>query len=150
MSVGFSWTRFPRRSIMTTLKPTISISGHDLQVTSPEPFPPGLEKLIVSETSKQSQIRGSWFGFGIVGQLSQASPTPSPSVSDWFGLGTVGQLSQASPKPSPSVSSWLVFGVLGQLSQTSPTPSPSISDCVGFETVGQLSHASPTPSASLS
>src|SRR6266566_2718476 len=104
MSAGFSWTRLPRLSIVTTLKPAISTSGHDLQVTSPEPFPPGLTKLIVSDTSKQSQIRGSWLGFGIVGQLSQASPTPSPSVSDWLGLGIVGQLSQASPKTSLSIS----------------------------------------------
>src|SRR2546426_11217654 len=71
MSAGFSWTRFPRRSIVTTLKPTIATSGHDLQVTSPEPFPAGLEKLIVSDTSKHSQNFGSWFGLGMKGQRSE-------------------------------------------------------------------------------
>src|SRR5262249_57095837 len=35
---------------------------------------------------------------------SQASPTPSPSVSVWAGFGTSGQLSRWSGTPSPSVS----------------------------------------------
>ena len=39
---------------------------------------------------------------GDVGQLSQASPTPSPSVSFWSGLATNGQLSNAFEIPSPS------------------------------------------------
>src|SRR5207247_4803187 len=38
------------------------------------------------------------------GQLSHASPIPSPSVSCWLGLNTVGQLSCESGIPSPSVS----------------------------------------------
>src|SRR4029453_1009069 len=35
---------------------------------------------------------------------SHASPTPSWSRSDWVGFGTPGQLSVASPTPSPSSS----------------------------------------------
>ncbi len=38
------------------------------------------------------------------GQLSQASPTPSPSASAWPGLGVSGQLSTTSSTPSPSLS----------------------------------------------
>jgi hypothetical protein len=34
--------------------------------------------------------------------LSQASPSPLPSVSFWSLLGTLGQLSQASPNESVS------------------------------------------------
>lgn len=35
----------------------------------------------------------TWSGLLTVGQLSQASPTPSPSASFWSGLGTLLQLS---------------------------------------------------------
>lgn len=35
----------------------------------------------------------TWSGLLTVGQLSQASPTPSPSPSLWSGLGTLLQLS---------------------------------------------------------
>ena len=38
------------------------------------------------------------------------------SVSVWSGLATLGQLSQASPWPSPSLSSWSALATEGQLS----------------------------------
>ena len=88
--------------------------------------------------------------FGTSGQLSQASPHTSPSVSAWEGLGIVSQLSQASPNPSLSVSSWGTLATAGQLSHTSPTPSPSASVWAGLPTSGQLSHGSPMPSVSVS
>jgi len=37
---------------------------------------------------------------------SQRSPRLSPSLFAWFAFATVGQLSHASPLPSPSVSVW--------------------------------------------
>src|SRR5262249_36750598 len=45
----------------------------------------------------------------LFGHASHASPTPSLSASAWFGFGTVRQLSQRSPTPSPSAS-WKVAG----------------------------------------
>ena len=45
--------------------------------------------------------------------VSQASPSPSPSVSFWSGLYTPGQLSYMSLIPSKSessTSSWVVWG----------------------------------------
>ena len=99
-------------------------------------------------------------------RVSQASPTPSPSLSAWSGLGTAGQLSlasgtpspspsgggasQASPTPLPSLSVWSGLGAAGQLSQASPTPSPSPSACVGLGVTGQLSLVSSMPSLSVS
>lgn len=41
----------------------------------------------------------TWLGFGISGQLSQASPTPSLSLSLWSRLGTRWQLSRIFFKP---------------------------------------------------
>lgn len=41
----------------------------------------------------------TWLGLAILGQLSQASPTPSLSLSLWSGLGTRGQLSRIFFKP---------------------------------------------------
>ena len=35
---------------------------------------------------------------------SQASPSPSPSISDWSGLYVLGQVSKSSTIPSPSAS----------------------------------------------
>jgi len=42
---------------------------------------------------------GTWLGFGISGQLSHASPTPSWSLSFWSGFGTLWQLSKMFFKP---------------------------------------------------
>jgi len=61
----------------------------------------------------------------VPGQLSQASPTLSPSVSAWLVFATDRQLSHTSPTWSPSASAWLGFGVSGQLSMASGIPSPS-------------------------
>lgn len=61
----------------------------------------------------------------VFGQLSQASPTESPSVFSWSGLGVEGQLSHASPTPSASVSNWSGLGIDGQTSAQSAAPSPS-------------------------
>jgi len=44
-----------------------------------------------------------------VGQLSQAFPIWSMSVSAWFAFAVSAQLSQTSPTPSASRSSWSVF-----------------------------------------
>src|SRR5438045_3846362 len=52
---------------------------------------------------------------------------PSWSVSAWSGLGIRGQLSQTSPTRSPSTSSCPTLDVEGQLSWASHTPSPSVS-----------------------
>lgn len=50
--------------------------------------------------------------------LSQASPSPLPSVSFWSLLGTLGQLSQASPNESVSEFCWSLLGNSLQLSWT--------------------------------
>src|SRR2546422_7058254 len=45
-----------------------------------------------------------WGKIGLRPRGSQASPTPFRSASAWEGLAVSGQLSQALPTPSPSVS----------------------------------------------
>src|SRR6266542_6319450 len=58
------------------------------------------------------------------GQLSHASPIPSPSVSCWLGLNTVGQLSCKSGIPSPSKSEPTARAVLKlAASKTAEIPS---------------------------
>ena len=114
------------------------------------------------------------------GQVSHASPAPSPSAFAWLALAMEGQLSRSpvlgalnptpaqmpslswsfsesaghrshtSPNPSPSALAWLALEAEGQLSQASPTPSASPSVCEALATVGQLSQRSPLPSPSLS
>lgn len=56
--------------------------------------------------------------------LSQASPSPLPSVSFWSLLGTLGQLSQASPNESVSEFCWSLLGNSRQLSWTKDQKSP--------------------------
>src|SRR5262249_20315627 len=102
-------------------------------------------------------------GLASMGQGSQASPLPSPSLSFWSWLGTVGQSSMALGTPSASRSlgskaeQVVVLGSSGQGSQASPSPSPSKSGCLplsigrmGLKIVGQLSMASGIPSPSPS
>lgn len=60
------------------------------------------------------------------------------------------QMSQVSPTPSPSESPSPAFLVSGQVSHASPTPSPSLSVWSGLATNGQLSHSSPSESPSES
>ena len=91
-----------------------------------------------------------WGVFEMLGQLSQPSPTPSTSASACPAFELFGQLSQTSPLPSPSVSRWFEFAARAQLSQALPTPSPSESSWFVLATVGQLSQSVPTPSPSLS
>src|SRR5207249_5959439 len=55
-------------------------------------------------------VLACWSGFGTVGQLSQASPTSSPSASSCRGLKTRGQLSPSTRRPVrrsvPTSSKW--------------------------------------------
>src|SRR3954470_14673645 len=83
-------------------------------------------------------------GFEASGHASQISPLPSPSESSWTGLAMLGQLSLALVTPSPSAS----FGSTD--SQASPTPFALLSSWLGFATLGQLSAESGTPSPSVS
>src|SRR5438094_4850582 len=104
----FTWMRLFRRSNWTRLNHLMFTSWVVVQLAVPAP----LLNETVMFTTFWSQIDGSWLGFGRVGQLSQASPRPSWSVSVCSGLDTEGQLSVAqvlagkpgSPKPSPSTS----------------------------------------------
>ncbi len=99
--------------------------------------------------------------------MSQASPTPSVSLSVWSALGTVGQLSEpVQPEgpalgaptlqtPSPSESTWASEqplastvapgAVPGQRSLASGTPSPSASAGAG----GENSDVLPLPSVAV-
>src|SRR5438034_205747 len=64
---------------------------------------------------------------------------PSWSASAWLVFAVVGQLSQALPTPSLSPSTWSVFTFAGQLSQTSPIVSSSASAVWIPSTFGQRS-----------
>src|SRR5439155_1729608 len=94
-------------------------------------------------------------GFETVGQLSQASPSVSPSELIWVGFGMTGQLSWSptfgARKPLPAQipsSSWSLSASPGHTSHTSPEASPSALAWFWFVTVGQLSHESPSVSPS--
>lgn len=49
---------------------------------------------LLFQKKKNLLYRNTWFGFGISGQLSHASPTPSPSRSSWSRFFTRWQLSR--------------------------------------------------------
>src|SRR5687768_4080517 len=92
---------------------------------------------------------------GLLGQRSQALPSPSPSESLCEALATSTQLSQALPSPSLSVSHCVWFQTLTQLSQASPAKSasasgPGMPKPSASETESQRSHWSPAPSRSVS
>ena len=65
-------------------------------------MPSTLVKLMVMFFTNCVQTAGFWSRFGVSGQLSQASPIVSKSLSLWSWFVTVGQLSQTSPNVSPS------------------------------------------------
>src|SRR2546422_2513827 len=93
-------------------------------------------------------------------QLSQASPTPSPSTSAWFAFDVFLQLSQESPTLSPSASAWFALAVNWQLSsQLVVDPPvhllvPTVPSALPSSRIPSLSssgsQASPVPSLSLS
>src|SRR6059036_375881 len=93
-------------------------------------------------------------------QLSQASPTPSPSTSAWFAFDVFLQLSQESPTLSPSASAWFALAVNWQLSsQLIVCPPvhllvPTVPSALPSSRIPSLSsspsQASPVPSRSLS
>src|SRR5439155_25684798 len=97
----------------------------------------------------------AWVGFGVLGQSSNASGTPSPSAS---GSGAPPQLQPAWQSPGHATSSVPSHGSLPSRrplpqvcgSHASPSPSPSASSCPGSGTPGQSSVASGTPSPSMS
>ena len=102
----------------------------------------------VSQASpKASSSWLSWLELDTVGQLSQPSGTPSPSVSVRVEVqelvASLGQKSQAFCIPSASESRLL--GPAGQISQRLPMPSLSVSIWVGFMSTGQLSKLTVEP-----
>src|SRR2546428_9449135 len=112
------------------LNPTRLVSCVVCQNMVSDPFPSGLF-LLHWVVHDGAQTEGSCVGFGTSGQLSQASPTPSPSrsacrpVPGSRGFGLSGPLSQTSPTPSKSRSARVLFGLGRQLSPASPAAPPS-------------------------
>src|SRR5262249_22250129 len=79
ISAGFSCVLVPFESMVTTLNPITSTSWLVSQKTVPEPLPRVLVNEMATFSQRCSQTAGFWSRFGIVGQLSQASPTVSKS-----------------------------------------------------------------------
>src|ERR1043166_1656029 len=90
--------RFRRRRRNHSWPHPISAEGTAAPIPAPHVPQPAVGAQSVSGTP---QTPGAVLS-GSLGHPSQASPTPSPSLSVWSLLLTLGQLSQASPKLSPS------------------------------------------------
>lgn len=61
------------------------------------------------------QVRLTWFGLGMSGQLSQASPTPSPSRSSWSLFWTRWQLSRKFFRPLLTSQQGILVSLVGLL-----------------------------------
>ena len=148
-------TPSPSTSVWLALA-TVGQLSAPLRTPSRSTSPSGLRR--PSQTSPVPLLLESVWSLEMPGQLSQVSPTRSPSVSSWLVLEAFGQLSaalrmvsestspsglrrpsQMSPVPLLLASSWSPLAMVGQLSQASPRVSPSESVWVVLGVLRQLS-----------